>query len=97
MTGFQFILASLACYRLTVCFARDLGPWQVFKRLRAVPRLGLMLGCHFCVSVWIAAVIEAAFFFSGYRDAPVVIACSVLAMSATTIALDRIFTSDHQT
>lgn len=97
MTIFQFILASLACYRLTVLFSRDEGPLGVFKKLRGVPHVGHLTGCPFCISVWLGAFIEAAFYFSGYRDSLVVSACIVFAMSAISIALDRIFTSDHQT
>lgn len=94
MTGFQFLVASLACYRLTVLVARDLGPFKVFKKLRAT-KLGPFVGCPFCVSIWIASAIELAFYLSGITDPPVVIPCLVLSMSAITIAADRCFTSDH--
>lgn len=94
MTVFQFILAGLCCYRLTVLIARDRGPWKMFERLRLLsPK---WLGCPFCVSVTIAMVIEAAFFLSGIRDKPVVIACIVFALSAVAIILDRMFTVDHK-
>lgn len=93
MTGFQFIVASLACYRVTVFVTRDLGPFKLFQRLRKLnPQF---LGCPFCVSPWVAASIEALFYFSGVCDSFVVSGCVVLAMSAITIALDRTFTSDH--
>lgn len=97
MTTFQFVLASLACYRITILFARDEGPFKIFKRLRAVPRLGHLTGCPFCISLWIGLCIELAFYFSGITDLLMVCACQTLAMSAISLALDRIFTSDHQT
>lgn len=97
MTPFQFLLACLACYRLTVLVSRDLGPFGLFKAIRILPWIGNLAGCVFCSSPWIAAAIVAGFWFSGIRDAPIVTACIVFAMSGVTIALDRIFTSDHET
>lgn len=93
MTIFQFILAALCCYRLTVLFSRD----EVCKPLRAIPYVGHVIGCPFCISVWVAIAIETGFFFSGYRDSLIVSICSALSMSAIAIALDRIFTSNHVT
>lgn len=94
MTGFQFILASLACYRVTVFVTRDTGPFDVMKRVRRLqPHF---LGCPFCMSFWVAASIEALFYFSGINNSWIEIACIVFSMSAITIALDRTFTSDHQ-
>lgn len=95
MTPFQFVLACLACYRLTVLIARDAGPWNVFGRLRKMTRLSKLLSCPFCVSVWVATVIEAAFYFCVQKDSLVVSDLIVLGMSAITIILDRMFTSDH--
>lgn len=93
MTIFQFFLASLCCYRLTVLCSRD----SLFKPVRALRYIGPFVGCHFCISVWLAAFIELAFVFSGVRDAPVVIGCIVFSMSAITIMLDKCFTADHVT
>lgn len=95
MTSFQFILASLACYRLTVLIARDAGPFELLKKLRN--KKPHWLGCPYCVSMTIAILIEAAFYLSGVRDSPVIIGCIVLSMSAIAIACDRVFTSDHVT
>lgn len=94
MSVFQFILASLACYRLTVLITRDAGPLSVFANMRKLP--GKFMSCPYCVSVWAAAVIESAFLFCGVIDSPVVIACIIFAMSGITIALDRIFTADYR-
>lgn len=94
MKPFVFILAALACYRVTLLISKDVGPWDVFKRLRKVARFTKLLSCPFCVSVWVAAGIDIALYLSGYRDAPAVVFCRIFAMSAIAIALDRIFTSD---
>lgn len=93
MSVFQFIIASLACYRLTVLLARDAGPWDVFKRLRKVSQF---LSCPFCVSIWVGANIEAWFIISGVFDTPAMTICLALGMSSIAIALDRILTSDYQ-
>lgn len=94
MTVFQFLLAGLACYRLTVLFSRDAGPFDVFKLLRKHSKL---VACPYCVSVWLGGFVEAAFYFSGIVDPWVVMLSIVLALSAVAIILDRIFTSDHLT
>lgn len=97
MTIWQFALASLACYRLTVLFSRDAGPFKVFSKLRALKGgVGPLFGCPYCISIHLALAIVIAFNLSGVKDSFVVSACIVLALSAVSIALDRIFTSDHQ-
>lgn len=97
MTAFQFILAALACYRLTVLFSRDAGPFKIFTKLRALKHgIGPLFGCPYCISLWVAAAIETGFFFSGVRDLPIVMLSIVLALSAISIMSDRVFTSDHQ-
>lgn len=92
MTPFQFILASLCCYRLTVLFSRD----EVTKPLRKLPYVGHVIGCPFCVAIWLAAGIELAFIFSGVTDLFVVEAAIVFALAAVSLILDRCFSSDHQ-
>lgn len=92
MTPLYFIIGCLATYRLTVLFARDAGPFRVFSRLRSRSQL---VACPYCVSIWLGAFIEAAFYFSGVTDQPMVCACVALSFSGVTIALDRIFSSDH--
>lgn len=97
MTIFQFILASLACYRGTVLIARDVGPWDIFKRLRKVAHFSKLLSCPFCVSIWLAALIEGVFYFTRVAiDPPIVCACLILSMSAISIILDRCFTVDFK-
>lgn len=97
MTAFQFILAALACYRLTVLFSRDAGPFKIFSKLRTLKHgIGPLFGCPFCVSIHLGLAIVISFNLSGVKDSFVVSACVVLALSAISIALDRVFTSDHQ-
>lgn len=93
MTVFQFCIAALACYRITVLLSRD----EICKPLRKLPYIGHIIGCPFCAAIWVAIGIEAAFVFSGVRDILVVEACIVFALAAVTLCLDRVFSSDHVT
>lgn len=65
----RLTLAALAAWRLAYMVASELGPWDVFKRLRdrlGVPYLredgwpdsnaGRLLSCVKCMSVWTAAL-----------------------------------------
>ncbi len=68
-----FVILALAVWRATHLLVCDYGPWDVFARLRglvgvtdlpsgervAVGGLARLLACHWCVSVWIAAVVAA--------------------------------------
>lgn len=94
MTIFNFILGCLACYRLTVLIARDAGPGDIFKSLRGYSKL---LSCPYCVSVWIGAVLEGVFYFSGFHDLLIICFAIALAFSAAAIMLDRVFSSDYKT
>lgn len=66
-TDWRIILAMLLCYRLTELLVYDEGPWGLFLRLRmalgvydrapngaAPTRLGRMMGCPYCVGMYMA-------------------------------------------
>lgn len=92
MTALLFIIGCLACYRLTVLFARDTGPFDIFKRLRARWRL---FECPRCTSVWAGMIIELFIFgFTTELNCIAVSVCTALAFSAVAIILDRCFTFD---
>lgn len=93
---FQFVIAALACYRVSVLLVKDAGPWEVFKKARKLTRVSKLLNCMFCTSVWVGAMIEAALYSSGVKDLPIVCVCLALGMSAVTIILDRCFSADYQ-
>lgn len=95
MSVFVFIIASLACYRLTVMVSRDAGPFDIFHNARK--RFPKWLGCPFCFSVTAAAIIQTGIYLiDGTSDPIFLSACIGLAMSAISIILDRIFTSDYK-
>lgn len=88
MTFWQWTLACLFCYRLTVVVSRD----KIFAPIRDYfPKLKPFLSCTFCTSVWLAAGIETTFYLSGVKDIPVVVVAIVFSLSAITIILDRTF------
>jgi hypothetical protein len=53
----RFSLAALVVYRLSFLVAREDGPWNVFRRIRASARgtlVGRLAGCLNCLSVWMS-------------------------------------------
>lgn len=93
MTVFQFIIACLATYRLTVLVSRDLGPFDIFKRLRALsPK---WLGCPYCFSVTAAAVVCLGYYLVGVQEPLVIWAFLLLAMSGISIICDQTWTANH--
>lgn len=55
---FQFVLASLAVWRITHLLNAEDGPWQLLARLRRLAGAGLwgeLLDCFYCLSLWVAA------------------------------------------
>ncbi|HVF59708.1 MAG TPA: DUF1360 domain-containing protein [Thermoanaerobaculia bacterium] len=58
MRGFDFLLGSLATWRVAALLVREDGPFDLIARLRrALARLGAgrALECFFCTSLWVAA------------------------------------------
>jgi hypothetical protein len=49
----DFVLATLATWRVAYFVSREDGPWQLGARLRSIGGRGA--SCLYCVSVWVAA------------------------------------------
>lgn len=92
MSVFEFCILALACYRLTVLFARDIGPMEVFRRLRAARGIGSALSCPHCVSIWIGFALCTVYHFTISPSPLLIELCNALALSAVAIILDRVFT-----
>lgn len=73
---FRFLLAVLACYRLTGMIVYDDGPAGIFARLREwagvydlgenlQPRTGMgrFFECPHCMGVWVALVVTVGVFW----------------------------------
>jgi len=55
---FQFVMSSLAVWRLTHLLNAEDGPWQMLARLRRLVGVGFwgdLMDCFYCLSLWIAA------------------------------------------
>lgn len=53
----NFILATLALWRITHLIAKEDGPWDVIYRIRKASGAGFfgsLLDCFYCVSIWTA-------------------------------------------
>ncbi len=93
MTVFQFIILSLAVYRLTVLIARDVGPFNLCFRLRQRFRV---FKCPFCIGIWVSAAVNLTFYLACVRSELVVLLALIFAMSAIAIMLDRTFSADYE-
>lgn len=95
MNWFILIISILACYRLSLLFAKEDGPGKIFHKLRksTPPKSSLRDGisCLLCESVWWSAFITGYLVYLGHTDwlhAPIV----WLAISAGAIVLNQQFT-----
>ena len=87
MTAMRFALASLAVWRVTHLLAEEDGPADAVVRVRAglgSGRLGELMDCFFCLSLWVAAPASLAVTRRG-RELPV----AWLALSGAACLLER--------
>ena len=85
MTPFDLVVLALATWRLSYMLVMEAGPFDVFKRLRASTKLGGLLECVFCMSVWVALGLYALWLDTQW---PVI----VLAVSGLGLGFDRYIT-----
>jgi len=92
-----FVLATFACFRLSVMFSKESGPGRIFKRLRAQtpPKSALREGvsCTLCESIWWSAAICASLCFFGYTPWGTFL-LYWLAVSGGAVVLNQRFTKD---
>lgn len=50
------LILALACWRMAHFLVRDSGPFRVMSRIRRITKLGGLLSCKVCASVWTAAL-----------------------------------------
>jgi hypothetical protein len=89
MNPLNFILYSLATWRISSLLVCEDGPADVFKRLRAAvcrsPFFSGLLSCVWCCSVWVGM----AFALLGL-DAPMVVRIAAgLSFSAAAVMIQR--------
>ncbi len=92
-----FVLATLACFRLSVMFSKEAGPGRIFKKLRAQtpPKSALREGvsCALCESVWWSAAIVGLLCFFEYVPRGT-FPLYWLAVSGGAVVLNQKFTKD---
>lgn len=82
----QFILVSLAVWRLTALLVYDAGPGDVLVRLRnCSDAIGGPLSCFWCTSVWVALLASLPF----WREGAYMFLVRLLALSTAGIILDE--------
>lgn len=92
LSPFLFLLVSLATFRLSVMVGGELGPGDIFRRLREFPRRGSSLAkglsCPRCLSVWFANLLCGACVFLGWMGMAESVLAS-LAASAVSVLLSH--------
>lgn len=88
---FYYLLLGILCtWRLTHLLQAEAGPWDIFLALRrwlGPGLLGTLLGCFYCLSVWIAAPIAYVI-----GESPKEFLLLWPALSAGAILLERLTT-----
>lgn len=80
MNLLDFLLLSIATWRLSYMIVKEDGPYNILTRFRARFSLGGLTTCIYCLSVWIAALLYVVFIYA----APIVY---VLAVSGGALML----------
>jgi hypothetical protein len=62
MTTFDFVVLSLATFRVASLFADEDGPFDVFVNIRNIRGLTELLSCLWCNSVWFGAIWSAMYY-----------------------------------
>ena len=96
LTPFQFTIAALATFRISLLFSKERGPGKVFSKLRQAPPKRSAwrewLSCIFCFSMTGAAIVLGALWLAGIRQHPAQWFMSWCALSAVTVLLNQKFT-----
>ena len=87
-----FFISAFATYRITVLISRDVGPWGLCKKLRQHSKLAK---CPYCTSVYVGSLVTVGLWISGFIMALPMWVILSLAFSASSIVLDRCFSSDY--
>lgn len=54
LTPVEFVVVALASWRVAFLLVGDVGPYQVFRRLRTRFPLGGLTSCIYCMTCWTA-------------------------------------------
>ncbi len=71
LTWFEFLIAALCTYRITLMVVREKGPGHVFKKTREAPskrsKVYDWLTCMFCFSMTASALVCFGLWLAGCR------------------------------
>ena len=88
---YWLVIGILGVWRVTHLIAVEDGPWRLFARLRHIAaggQWGTLLGCFYCLSLWVAALFALA--MAGGKGE---IAGLWLALSGGAVVLERLTSS----
>lgn len=72
LSWFEFIVAALATFRLSLLVSKEYGPLGMFDKLRKAPSKGSdtkkWLECLFCFSMTASAIVCGGLWFIGHRE-----------------------------
>ena len=95
LTVFQFVLAALATYRISLMVVREKGPGHVFKKVREVPskrsKFYDWVTCLFCFSMTVSALCCGALWLAGVREHWATWLLVWWALSAIAIMIHMVF------
>lgn len=96
LTAMQFVLGSLAVYRISLLFTKESGPARIFAKLRRSPpkksATHEWLSCLFCFSMTSSAVVCWCLWRSGVEQHWASWFVTWTALSAAAIGLNQALT-----
>lgn len=78
LTITDLLILAAATWRISFMLTSDIGPWQVFRRMRKRFPIGGLTTCIYCMSTWIGVLM-----FGLYQTdlRPVVVVCAVMGIA----------------
>lgn len=96
MSVFEFVLAALATYRISLMVVKETGPGKVFKKTREIPSKRSAfyewLTCIFCFSMTVSALICGVLWWTGVELHFGMWFITWCSLSSITILLNQTFT-----
>lgn len=72
ITWFEFLIAALCVYRISLMVVREKGPGHVFKKVREAPskasKVYGWLTCVFCFSMTASGLVCIGLWLTGHRE-----------------------------
>lgn len=96
VTWFEFMIAALATYRISLLFSKEYGPLGMFEKLRKAPpkksETAKWLHCLFCFSMSASAFVCGCLWIAGVRVHYASWFMLWCAISSSAIILNQMFT-----